>query len=330
MRKNGQFQEAPAHDRYPVVVISDTHLGIKNGVSDLLCEFLRHIQCEKLILNGDIIDGWRLNHRPAQQFPEAQARVLDAVNCKIARGTEVIYIPGNHDAELRKRRLFGKKVFGIRFEESLDLQDPAGRRLLVLHGDQLGPTPGVAYGLPKWLNRAFYDHFYMTLTRISAKLDHFGHHLLKRHFGLLSRTRRMVERFNRHEEQRENMALDYARRHGYDGIICGHFHVEQVSMAEDGLLYLNSGDWVENFTALAMTEEGGWRVIRWGKHRHRLRFKRAFRMAAQENPDQSFRPETEKIIAAIRRVWPGRKADKLNQLPSFERRRKFPETISET
>jgi UDP-2,3-diacylglucosamine pyrophosphatase LpxH len=321
-KKSGATRPPPPQDYYPVVVISDTHLGIRNGVSDLLCEFLRHIRCDRLILNGDIIDGWRLNHRPPQRFPEAQARVLDALHCKIANGTEVIYIPGNHDAELRKRRLFGKKVFGIRFEESLDLEDARGKRLLVLHGDQLGPTPGVAYWLPRWLNHAFYDHFYMIATRVSATLDHLCHRLLHRHFGLLSRTRRIVERLNRHEERRENMALDYARRRGYDGIICGHFHMERVTAAGDGLLYLNSGDWVENFTALAMTEDGEWRIIRWGKHRHKLRFKRAFRIAAEENPDQSFRPETEKVIATIQRIWPGRKRDLLKPLRPFDKRKR--------
>lgn len=299
---------ATTTDDFAVVIISDTHLGMRNGAPDLLCEFLHHVRCDRLILNGDIIDGWRINHRPPQQFPEAQARVLDAINRKIAEGVEVIYIPGNHDAELRRMGLFGKKVLGIQFEKSLDFIDPKGRRMLIMHGDQLGSMPGIAKGLPKWLDRAIYDYSYVGMTRISAAFDRVAHMVMKCHLGLVSRTRRMIENFNGDKAAREDMAINHAKKlGGYDGIICGHFHAEENRLSKDGIMYLNSGDWVENYTALTMNHQGDWNVLKWGKERHAAGIKRAFRKAAKDNPDKEFRPATEKLIAHIHRIWPGEK-----------------------
>lgn len=289
-----------------VVIISDTHLGMKNGASDLLCEFLRNTKCDKLILNGDIVDGWGINRRRQQNFPEAQARVFDAINRKIAEGTEVIYLPGNHDARLRAMKLFGKTVMGIRFEKKLEMIDPKGRKLLILHGDQLGPMAGVAQGLPPFLSHLIYDYSYSAMAWVNAAIDRIAHKTLRHHFGLMSRARRMIENFKGDKEARENKAIVYAREQGYDGIICGHFHAEENRTTKDGILYMNSGDWVENFTALAMDRQGNWRVIKWGEERHEIGLKRAFRQAAGVNPDKAFRPATEKMFDAIRSIWPGR------------------------
>jgi UDP-2,3-diacylglucosamine pyrophosphatase LpxH len=86
---------------YPVIVLSDIHLGVDDTHLGLVCDFLRHATCDKLVLNGDIIDGRHIDHRPAVDYSEAQKRVLDEINRKIRDGAEVIYVPGNHDIELR-------------------------------------------------------------------------------------------------------------------------------------------------------------------------------------------------------------------------------------
>ena len=149
---------------YPTVIISDSHLGKSAAQADMLHEFLEYIECDKLYLLGDIIDGWYLMDHSHKPFDEMHARVIDSINRKAHQGTEVVYIPGNHDENLRarwnvmQRRLKKPKnkrgrhsilnktfVFGhshlqihcpIRFVNGEVYTDPAGRKLLLLHGDQ--------------------------------------------------------------------------------------------------------------------------------------------------------------------------------------------------
>jgi len=72
-----------------------------------------------------------------------------------------------------------------------------------------------------------------------------------------------------------------------------------MKKAADGFLYLNSGDWVESFTALA-EDAKGWRVLRWSHARHD-----APDLTAAFNASAAFRSKTEASIAAIQKIWPG-------------------------
>lgn len=295
---------------YPVVVVSDTHLGMRNGAAELLSEFLDHMTCDRLILNGDIIDGLRLSARRPRPFTEAQARAIDSINRKVAEGVDVVYIPGNHDARLRGLARAGEKshqkFMGIQFENSLEMTDAHGRKLLFTHGDRLGAMPGIAKGLPKWLDAAIYDYTYVALTRASALIDKLGHLTLRRHFGLAAKTRRAIETRNGDKIAREDMAIRYAHEHGYDGIVCGHFHAFEKRTSKEGVLYLNSGDWVENYTALVFDKGGDWRVLDWGRERTLRGLSRAFNLRAAPNPNAQYRPATHKMLAEIDRIWPGK------------------------
>jgi UDP-2,3-diacylglucosamine pyrophosphatase LpxH len=295
----------PAPEHFPVVVISDTHLGINNGPADLLCEFLRHTTCDKLILNGDIIDGVRLNVRRPREFSEAHKRVMDAINRKIAEGTEVVYIPGNHDGALRRlSSLFGQTVMGLHFERSLDFTDPKGRRFFIAHGDSFDRGQTNPPKLPKSAHIVF-DRGYVAATRLSAAIDRVSGRLFKKHFALAAHIRHAIERPAGSAQKHVDISTAYAKKHGYDGVICGHFHQEALRKGGNGALYLNSGDWVESFTALTMDKNGDWSVVKWPDKRRALGLKRHVK-PAQENPDAAFRPATEKMLAAIHRLWPGK------------------------
>ena len=298
---------APKPDHYPVVVVSDTHLGIDNGAGDMLCEFLRNTTCDTLILNGDIIDGIRLNNRKPKDFPELDKRVIDALNRKIAEGTEVIYIPGNHDTALRRMGLFGKMVMGVRFEKSLDFTDAKGRRFFISHGDSFDKGQTNPKKLPAVAHK-FFDHGYVAATRLSAAVDRVTHKIARRHFALAAKARSVIEGPILHTTgNHAQNATDYARKHGYQGAICGHFHKEAQSVTKDGTIYLNSGDWVESFTALAMNKDGDWSVIKWPDKRKALHLDRKEIAASRANPDAAFRPATEKVLAEVRKIWPGLK-----------------------
>lgn len=320
----------PAADHYPVVVLSDLHLGMDNSSTDLLLEFLRHTTCDKLILNGDIIDGWRIDRNGAQ-FSEAQLRVMDALNRKIAEGVDVVYIPGNHDGALRGMDIFGRKVMGIRFEKSLDLTDAAGRRLHVCHGDRFDPTQHeyrirqkqvtpartpVAQAHRKGLKKSFrraamrarifmLDKGYATGAKFSTFVDKVSERVTGRPVGLFAAARRAGEAVLGTRGDLEGNAVAYADKKEYDGIICGHFH-RSGKKQRDGKLYLNSGDWIESYTALAMSKDGEWKVIEWQKERQKKGLKRSFRQAANDNPDIAHRPATEKALKEINKIWPGR------------------------
>src|SRR3546814_6730117 len=47
----------------------------------------------------------------------------------------------------------------------------------------------------------------------------------------------------------EDAVVAAARRHGVDGVVCGHIHLAEMRMI-DGVLYINDGGWVESCTAL--------------------------------------------------------------------------------
>ena len=43
--------------------------------------------------------------------------------------------------------------------------------------------------------------------------------------------------------------VSHSKSLNFDGVICGHIHKAEIRVI-DGIEYMNSGDWVENFTAL--------------------------------------------------------------------------------
>ena len=45
---------------YPTIVLSDIHIGSEHSKTEEVTNFLKHVNCDRLILNGDIIDGWQL------------------------------------------------------------------------------------------------------------------------------------------------------------------------------------------------------------------------------------------------------------------------------
>ena len=120
--------------RYRTVFLSDTHLGTRGARADFLADFLLRTDCERLFLVGDIIDGWRL--RKSWYWDEAHDEVLRLILKKARSGTEVIYIPGNHDEMFRAWLPMGLEVAGIQLKREAVHATADGRRLLVIHGDE--------------------------------------------------------------------------------------------------------------------------------------------------------------------------------------------------
>jgi len=54
----------------------------------------------------------------------------------------------------------------------------------------------------------------------------------------------------------EDKILELAKHRNCQGIICGHIHTP-ADKRENGVHYLNSGDWVETMRVLWNTQTGG-------------------------------------------------------------------------
>lgn len=234
------------HINARTVWISDVHLGYKDCKAEYLLGFLNSLNCDTLYLVGDIVDLWSMKRRFC--WPEKHYQVLLKLVDIAEKGTRVIYIPGNHDDPLRR---FDGQVFGA-IEVALELEHITadGRRLLVMHGDAMD-----AYMNFSWLNKIFGDLAYDLLLFINRYSNKIRALFGKPYFSLahfikqnLSGARQAIERY-------ENLALNEAIQRGYNGVICGHIHAPTL-FERDGFEYANTGDWVENCTALTEDYSG--------------------------------------------------------------------------
>jgi len=238
---------------YRSIFISDVHLGSKGAKAELLADFLKYNHCEKLYLVGDIIDGWRLKKRIF--WPQTHTNVIRRILTKAKRGTEVIYVTGNHDEFLRR-------YSGIDFGNVL-LTDEAqhtavdGKRYLVVHGDKYDSI----IQTQRWL-AVIGDWGYETLVLLNR---HFNR--LRRKFGMgywslsafiKQKVKSAVSFISAYEEA----VVKDCRQQGFEGVICGHIHHPEIRDLE-GVEYLNCGDWVESCTAIVETQNGEMKLLKW-------------------------------------------------------------------
>lgn len=241
--------------RFRTIWISDVHLGTAGCNAALLLDFLKSVECEKLYLVGDIVDGWKL--RKGWYWPALHNDVVRAVLKMAKHGTHVVYVPGNHDEMLRD---FVGLHFGDVELVDEDIHVTAdGRKLLVLHGDQFDNV--VLYA--KWL--AFLgDGAYTLLLKSNGAVN-----WVRRRFGLpywslaahmKKRVKNAVQFISRYEEVVAQAAAD--RR--VDGVVCGHIHSAEIRRFGD-VTYYNDGDWVESCTALVEHATGEMAIIDWAE-----------------------------------------------------------------
>jgi UDP-2,3-diacylglucosamine pyrophosphatase LpxH len=235
------------------VWLSDIHLGSRACRVSLLLDFLRNVQCDQLYLLGDIID---LEHLRQDFFwPEAHTEVLRMLLAMSRAGTRIVYIPGNHDYELRK--FVGAQFGNIEIVDEAIHTTRGGRTLLVLHGDQFdaivrGKSLAVALG-------AFACRSLLTLNRFV----HWLHDLTGRpYWSLAQHVKSRFAGAKRYVERFQQATLVAAREAGVDGVVCGHIHCADLAEI-DGLLYCNDGDWVESCTALVEDQAGELKLLAW-------------------------------------------------------------------
>ncbi len=236
------------------VFLSDIHLGTADSKAREVTEFLRHLRCEKLVLNGDIIDGWAL--RRGSKWRKRHSRFIRKVLKMTEReNTEVIYCRGNHDDILDR---FLPLAFGsIKFvKEHLHL-GVDGKRYLVVHGDGFDSV-STNYRWLAALGAIGYD----SMLVINRWYNRWRAWRGKEYFSLSQRVKAKVKSAVSFVDNYELQLQEYARRRGCDGIICGHIHTPEDRVVGD-IRYLNSGDWVESLTAILEHHDGRIELVRY-------------------------------------------------------------------
>lgn len=238
---------------YRTVFVSDVHLGTRDCRADLLAEFLRNLTCQRLYLVGDIIDGWKLKR--SWFWNSHHDDVLNLILRMGRSGTEIIYIPGNHDEMFRRWLPHELEVAGIRLCGEAEHVTATGRKFLVLHGDEFDSVVRYAPFLAMLGDRAY------TLALVVNR----WFNLVRRRLGLPYRSlsqwlKRQVKSAVMAIDRFETAVADEARRRGMDGVICGHIH-HAVIKDLDGVLYMNDGDWVESCSALVEHHDGSMELL---------------------------------------------------------------------
>lgn len=229
------------------VFISDTHLGTRGCSATKLLAFLQHNTCDKLYLVGDIIDFWAMS-RGKPHFPKPHRAIIRKVMEIAASGTRVVYIPGNHDENLRAFCPF--KVGEIELLHEDVHVTASGERLLVVHGDAYDQ---VASNIP-WLAHLG-DIGYSWMMKLNFIIIGLLGLVGKKPWSLSKWVKHKVKQAVNFIGNYENTVSKAVAQRGLDGVICGHIHHAEIREIDD-ITYHNCGDWVESCTALIEDANG--------------------------------------------------------------------------
>ena len=251
-------QKHHPHLQVRTAFLSDLHLGARECRADLVLDFLHRVQMQELFLVGDVVDVWSL--RRSFYWPQLHNNVLRTILGKAKHGTRVIFVPGNHDEEFRD--LDGAVFGNLEVHREYVHTTAAGRQMLVMHGDEFDANVkfsralaalgsgmyGVTLGMNRVVNRVrrtFGFTYWSLATYLKSKVGSAG---------------KYVQLF-------EEAAAHAAQRRGLDGIICGHIH-RPANRELHGVRYCNTGDWVENCSALVEDRAGElrlWQLADWAQ-----------------------------------------------------------------
>lgn len=235
-----------------VAVISDVHLGTYGCHADELNRYLKSIQPEILIINGDFIDIWQLSKF---YFPDAHWRVIKRIIKMMMNGTRVHYLTGNHDEMLRK--FSGAQLDNFYLEDKLVLELD-GRKCWFFHGDVFDVTMKHS----KWLTKiggVGYDFLILFNRLVNRLLVKMG----REKISLSKKVKDSVKAAVKHISDFEQTASQIAVENKYDYVVCGHIHepvMRKFETPNGTVQYLNSGDWIENLSALEYIDKE-WKLV---------------------------------------------------------------------
>lgn len=214
--------------RHRTLFLSDFHLGSRACQAKRLHEFLWRNDAERIYLIGDIIEG-----SASRRWPPFHDDVLRILISKASAGTEIVFVPGNHDSLFRHH--IGD-YGNMKIANHAQHRRANGDVMLVIHGDE---TDLLQLDFLLWVITKFESIVKLNLWE-----------LLRKHFGVLIR---------RHTMAFENKIMATALERGFLGVVCGHIHMPRI--ADRGALYLNPGDWTWHCTAIAEDVRGNFTIL---------------------------------------------------------------------
>jgi UDP-2,3-diacylglucosamine pyrophosphatase LpxH len=234
-----------------LVILSDIHLGTYGCHAEELLRYLKSIKPNRIILNGDIIDMWQFSKR---YWPKSHMQVVKHITGLLTKGTKVIYLTGNHDEMLRKFAGFKLGNFQIANKKVVQLN---GKSAWIFHGDVFDVTMRYSKWIAK-LGAIGYDFLIILNTFVNFLLGLMG----RGKISLSKRVKDSVKQAVKFINDFEKTAADIAISNGYQYVVCGHIHhpeMKKISTEQGEVMYLNSGDWIENLTSLEY-HQGAWRL----------------------------------------------------------------------
>ncbi len=240
------------HSQYQTIIISDLHLGTEGAKAKEVTRFLKQNTCKRLILNGDIIDGWQLKKygswkKKHTAFFKTVLKMMDEHN------TKVVYLRGNHDDFLEQ---IMPLRLGKQFQIQRDFVLKSGeKRFFITHGDifdsvtthfkWLAYLGDIGYTFLLWLNKGYNQ--YRTWRGLP-------------YYSLSAVVKQKIKLAVNFISDFEEKLVALAKSRNCDGVICGHIHQPAIRQI-DGLTYMNSGDWVESMTALVEDFDNNWSLV---------------------------------------------------------------------
>jgi len=240
-----------------VVVISDTHLGTYGCQAKELFTYLKSVSPKTLIINGDFIDIWQFSK---SYFPKYHLKVIKKIIDLASKGTEVVYILGNHDEFLRR---FADTTFGNIELTNKKIMTLDGKKAWFFHGDVFDASVQHSKWIAK-LGGIGYDF----LIRLNVLTNWFLTQLGKEKYSFSKKIKNNVKNAIKFIGDFENAATELAIENEFDYVICGHIHQPQIRHVESkngNCTYLNSGDWIENLTALEYHNKN-WSIYTFNKY----------------------------------------------------------------
>jgi UDP-2,3-diacylglucosamine pyrophosphatase LpxH len=247
---------AKSRRKVDVVVISDVHLGTYGCQAKELLNYLKSIEPKKLVLNGDIMDIWQFKK---SYWPRAHMKVVKQLVSFASEGVKTYYVTGNHDEILRKFSGLNLGSFHIVNDFVLELKDG---KAWFFHGDVFD----VVIQNSKWLAKlgaVGYD----LLILINTIINYFSLMMGKSKVSMSKRIKDNVKTAVKYINNFEKTAIRIGLNKGYKYVACGHIHKPQLkeeTFEKGKITYLNSGDWVENLTALEYNK-GQWSIYEYRK-----------------------------------------------------------------
>lgn len=237
-------------NHYKTIVLSDVHMGSHNSNTRELIEFLRANTADMLILNGDIIDGWKI--RNGEKWKKKYTRFFRVVLKMMEKyNTEVVYIRGNHDDFLDAIIPF---VYGDLWIVKEHIHYSKGKKYLVVHGDSFDPVANKF----RWLLKLGLAGFPLTIWIYKA-YNRLQERKNRPRFTLSQVKTQIPDKTETYISGFENNLVKLARKKECHGVICGHVHQPSIKQHGD-IVYMNSGDWVGSMSALVEDYNGKWSI----------------------------------------------------------------------